>query len=88
MAPTCVPGAATVAETTADSTPLISFCATVSVGSRKALPEPRYWPSTAPTRVCVLPPTVKVAANSRQPPAESVEPVLMPMTPSSPTSLL
>jgi len=83
-----VPGAATVAETTADSTLLISLCAKASVGSRKPLPLPRYWPSTTPTRVCVLPPTVNVAANSRQPPAESVEPVLMPVMPSWPISLL
>ena len=77
-----------MADTTADSTPATSFCAIESVGSRNPLPEPSDWPSTTPTKVCVLPPTVKVAANSRQPPAESVEPVLMPVMPYEPISLL
>jgi hypothetical protein len=79
---TCRPGTAIVADTIAACALAISLRATYMVGSRNPLPELRYWPRTAPMTVSLRPPTVNVAEKSRQPPAWSVDPVLMPSTPS------
>jgi hypothetical protein len=66
----------------------MSFPAATRVSARMSSPELSRCPSTVPMSVTVRPPTVTVAANSRQPPAWLVEPVLMPITPYRPSSVL
>jgi hypothetical protein len=88
---TNVPGVTTVAAALLRSAVTIIFDVMPSVLSRKPSPSPSGWPKIAPMTVSVAPvpaPSGTVAANSRQPPALSVEPVLMPITPYWPSSRL
>jgi len=80
---TRAPERTTVAVTSDPSAPSISAFAAVCAWSRIVHDVPG-WPSTAPTIVTGMPSIPVRAANSRQPPAAEVEPVLMPMSPSVP----
>src|SRR5262249_23476355 len=85
--PTTCPALTTVYGPSTPSTAGSSVRLEANAAGRMPMLPPR-WPRPVPTTVTALPEPLTRAANIRHPPEALIEPVLMPTTPSEPSSRL